>query len=630
MSDARRLFGYLLRHRVVLVLAVIASILSSIFVGGAVGLVRDLVEALAMSSVVEGPARAGSGETPEPRAPEGEAGGVELPVPSVLERLGQSIERTWRPVRAWLLDRGYIKVPAAIVLLYLLKGAFGFLAVFGTRWVGLQAVTELREQLYVKALSQSDAFYRKHSTGEIYSRILGDVGKLQGVLENNLSQAVVAIPKLLVMLLVSLLFAWQITLVCLLVIPAFAYSAGRFGSRVKRSSRRSQERSAKMTGVVEETLTARRVVQAFGAVGREQRRFSEAVGRMLREDLKVAKAMAATPPVMELLGAFVGAALLAFSGYLIRAGALEAGDVLVAFIALFVVFSNVRRLGQLNNAVQHALAAARRAFDVLDAPVLVRDRPGAEPLPRFSRSIDLDRVSVGYGRGPVLHEVTMEIRRGEVHALVGPSGAGKSTLAMLLPRFMDPDEGAVRIDGRDLRDVTLDSLRSQIALVTQETHLFEGTIAENIAYGRQDASSEQIRRAAEAANAATFIEALDKGYEASLGDKGAGLSHGQRQRLAIARAFLRDAPILILDEATSSLDAESERLVQDALHRLLEGRTALIIAHRLKTVNRADAIHVLDRGREVERGTHPELLEQGGLYARLHALQESTAASGES
>jgi subfamily B ATP-binding cassette protein MsbA len=629
MADARRLLGYLLRHRIVLILSIVASILSSIFVGGAVGLVRDLAEALAMSSAVEGPARAGGEAEPTPEGPANEGDAGELSMPPAIERLGESIEETWKPVRAWLLDRGYIKVPAAIVLLYLLKGAFGFLAVYGTRWVGLQAVTQLREQLYVKALSQSDAFYRKHSTGEIYSRILGDVGKLQGVLENNLAQAVVAVPKLVVMLLVSLLFAWQITVVCLLVIPVFAYSAGRFGSRVKRSSRRSQERSAKMTGVVEETLTARRVVQAFGAVQREQRRFASAVRRMVSEDLKVAKAMAATPPVMELLGATVGATLLGFAGFLIRRGVLEPGDVLVAVIALFVVFSNVRRLGQLNNAAQHALAAARRAFDLLDAPVLVTDRPGATPIPPLSEGIELDRVSVGYGRGPVLHDINMTIRRGEVHALVGPSGAGKSTLAMLLPRFMDPDEGAVRIDRRDLRDVRLSSLRSQIALVTQETHLFEGTIAENIAYGRHRAGEQEIRRAAEAANAAAFIEALEQGYQSALGDKGAGLSHGQRQRLAIARAFLRDAPILILDEATSSLDAESERLVQDALVRLLEGRTALIIAHRLKTVNHADVIHVLDGGHEVERGVHTELLERDGLYARLHALQESTATAAD-
>jgi subfamily B ATP-binding cassette protein MsbA len=427
------------------------------------------------------------------------------------------------------------------------------------------------------------------------------------------------------MLLVSLLFAWQIAIVCLFVIPAFAYMAGRFGSRVKRSSRRSQERSAKMTSVVEETLTARRVVQAFGAIGREQRRFSDAVGRMVREDLKVAKAMAATPPVMELLGALVGASLLGFAGFLIRRGVLEGGDVLVAVIALFVVFSNVRRLGQLNNAIQHALAAARRAFEVLDAPVKVTDRPGAKPLPPLSSAIELEHVSVGYGRGPVVVDIDMRIPRGEVHALVGPSGAGKSTLAMLLPRFMDPDEGAVRIDGHDLRDVTLESLRGQIALVTQETHLFGGTIAENIAYGQADPSPEAIRAAAEAANAAGFIEAFEHGYDTALGDKGGGLSHGQRQRVAIARAFLRDAPILILDEATSSLDAESERLIQEALERLLSGRTALVIAHRLRTVDRAHVIHVLDQGREVECGSHRELLRTGGLYARLHALQDSTS-----
>lgn len=622
MTDTRRLLGYLLQHKVVLVLAILASILSSIFVGGAVGLVRDLTEALTASQAIAGPAATRPAEGGQPPA------AFELPLPAPVERLSDRLQRTWRPVREWMLEDGYVKVPAAIVVLYLLKGIFGFLAVYGVRFAGLQAVTRLREQLYAKAIEQSDAFYRERSTGEIYSRILGDVGRLKATLENHLAQAVIAVPKLVVMLLLSVIFAWQIAVVCLFVIPAFAYLAGRFGSRVKRSSRRSQERSARMTTVVEETLTARRVVQAFGAVARERRRFDTALNGVLREDLKVAKVMAATPPVMELLGALVGASLLSFAGLLIRWGILGSGEVLVALIALFVVFSNVRRLGQLNNAFQNAMAAARRAFDMLDTPVIVSDRPGAETLPPFSSAIELEHVSVGYGRGPVVFDIDMRIPRGEVHALVGPSGAGKSTVAMLLPRFMDPDEGAVRIDGHDLRDVTLESLRSQIALVTQETHLFEGTIAENIAYGVSDPRPEDVHRAAAAANAAEFIESLDDGYETRLSDKGTGLSHGQRQRVAIARAFFRDAPILILDEATSALDAESERLIQQALERLLTGRTALVIAHRLRTVNRADVIHVLDQGREVECGSHGELLARGGLYARLHALQDSAPASG--
>lgn len=581
-----------------------------------------------MSPAISGPERAG-----EPVATAGNAPGAgeaesALELPDSLQWVSDAAKSVWTPFREWMLEDGYVRVPAAIVILYLLKGLFGFLAVFGTRFVGLQAVTRLREELYDTALVQSDAFYRKRSTGDLYSRLLGDVGRLQSVLENRLAETVVAVPKVVVMLFVSMVFAWQIALACLLLIPAFVYSASRFGSRVKRSSRRSQERSAKMTSLVEETLTARRVVQAFGAVGREQARFRSAIARMVREDLKVAKAMAATPAVMELLGATLGAALLGFAGFLIHRGDLAGSDVMVAVIALFVVFSNARKLGELNNAIQHALAAARRVFEIIDEPVVVKDAPAATRLPAIASEVEIDHVSVGYGRGPVVFDIDMTIRKGEVHALVGPSGAGKSTLAMLIPRFMDPDQGVVRIDGHDLRSVTLASLRAQIAIVTQETHLFHGTIAENIAYGRPDASAEEIRQAARAANAASFIEKQDQAYDTVLGDKGAGLSTGQRQRVAMARAFLKDAPILILDEATSALDAESERLVQEALDRLLEGRTALIIAHRLRTVNRADVIHVLEAGREIETGTHEQLIRGGGLYARLNALQEAASHTG--
>ena len=339
--------------------------------------------------------------------------------------------------------------------------------------------------------------------------------------------------------------------------------------------------------------------------------------------------MAATPPAMELLGSIAGAGVIIYAGALMRAGIVEGRDVLVAIVGLFITFAHVRKLGQLNNALQQALASARRIFSVLDVPLKIADRPGAGELPPFRREIRFDHVSFHYGRGPVLENVDLLVSRAEVHALVGASGAGKTTLAMLIPRFMDPTSGRVLIDGHDLRDVTLRSLRQQIALVTQETHLFQGTVRENIAYGRSGASDDEIREAARMAQAEGFILALPRGYETPLGERGTQLSAGQRQRIAIARAFLKNAPILILDEATSALDTESEHLVQIALERLLEGRTALIIAHRLSTVRRADRIHVLDRGRIVESGRHDELLAAGGLYARLHELQQQGSGGGQ-
>ncbi|MBP7146167.1 MAG: ATP-binding cassette domain-containing protein [Acidobacteria bacterium] len=620
MSDLRRLSRYLFKHRAVLATSLLAAVLSSAFLGGSISLVKPLVEDLARGS------GAAALEQAAPERPK-EPGALERLAPESLLRLRDQARGVWEPVREWMLAQGYVRIPLVIVLLYVLKGLLGFVAQYGLQRVGMLGAMELREELYARSLEQSDAFYRVHGTAEMQSRILGDISRLQRILGSDLGQIVQSVPMALILLGVSLYFSWRVTLLCGLIIPLFGYAAARFGQRVKKAARRSQERHARLTGLIEETLLARRVVQAFDGAAHELRRFVTALQQMLKQDLRVARASAAAPPVMELIAAVAGAALMIYAGYLIRAGASEARDVLVALLSLSVVFMHVRRLGSMNTVVQQALASARRVFEVMDEPVLVRDAPGAVELPTIEQHIVCERVSFTYGRGPVLRELDLTIRKGEVHALVGPSGAGKTTLAMLIPRFIDPTAGRVLMDGRDLREATLASLRAQVALVTQETHLFDDTVLANIAYARPDAGEEEIRRAARAAHAEEFIVQLPHGFRTRLGERGGQLSAGQRQRIAIARAFLKDAPILILDEATSALDAESEVLVQRAIEALLSGRTVLIIAHRLSTIARADRIHVLEAGRIVESGRHAELLQRGGLYARLHALQAERASS---
>lgn len=612
-SDVGRIWRLLLDHKGVLAGAALASLFASLLLAGAVSLLKPLFQEL------------GGGAVPGASAVAVVPGSSESLVPGWALEFRERVEWVVLPLREWLFARGYIRIPLAITVLYLLKCALDFFSAYSMQRVGLRIVADLRRRLYEKAISQSDEFYRVHGVAEMQSRVMSDVTRLQSIVGQNLGQALQSIPLVIVMLGLSFAGSWQIALVTLVTIPLFAYGAARFGKRVKNATRRSQEQAARLSALIAETLMARRVVHAFGGVEHELSRFRSTLEAMLRQDLKVARVLALTPSAMELLGTLVGMGLVIYAGWLVHAGRVSGGDLARSLVALLVVFNNVRKLSSLNNAVQQASAAARRVHEVLDAPVAVVDRPGATDLPPFSREIRFEEVHFTYGRGPVLNGVSIEIRAGQVHALVGPSGSGKSTLAALLPRFADPTAGGVRIDDHDLRDVTLRSLRDQLTLVTQETHLFDDTIVANIAYARPGASLEQVRAAARAAQAEEFILELPQGYDTPLGERGGGLSSGQRQRLAIARAFLKNAPILILDEATSQLDAASERKVQAALDALLEGRTALIIAHRLNTIVGADRIHVLEQGRLAESGTHAELMARGGLYTRMFSLQADAA-----
>lgn len=612
-GDFPRLLRYLLRHRVLVATAIACSIVSAIFLGGAISLIKPLIEGLvvpAETASVHDAAERSTDVTPDW-------------VPPWLLDAREKLDAVSNPLREWLQRDGFIRIPLAIVALYLLKGLFTFFSVYGLRAAGLYTVLDMRRELYEQAISQTDAFYRRYGTSDMLSRIMGDASRIQNILSGEIGQAVQSIPVIIICLVVAVFASWQITLLCLVAVPLFVAAAGKFGRKIKKAAGRSQERSARTTALIEETLLARRVVQAFGGLDYEQQRLRNELEKMQVQELRVARNTALTPPTMELLGALAGAGVLIYAGSLMRRNVVVGEDVLVAVLALFMMFANVRRLGQLYTAVQQTLASARRIFAVLDEPHLVRDRPYARELEPFQSCIRFENVAFHYGRGPVLDDVDLELRRGEVHALVGGSGAGKTTLSMLIPRFMDPTSGRVLIDDVDIRDVKIASLRRQIALVTQETHLFDDTVAANIAYGRPGADPEAIHRASQLAQAEQFILELPRKYETVLGERGSMLSAGQRQRIAIARAFLKDAPILILDEATSALDTESEHHVQVALERLLQGRTALIIAHRLSTVRHATRIHVLREGRIVESGSHAELLGRlGGAYARLHEMQE--------
>lgn len=535
------------------------------------------------------------------------------------------------------LDRGYESLkrrfhvnsenvvyflPILVVVVFLFRSLSNFVSTYSFQRIGLGVTNDLRNDLYRQVLTQSSRFHALHPSGELISRIVNDIGMMQNVVSYRVVDLVQQSLTLAFLLALLLSTHLKLALICLVLTPIFVFPIVRFGSGMRRTSHRSQERMADLANLVGEGVRGHRVVKAFGMEEFEFERFRHATRRHLRVNLWAQMLSTLSSPVIESMGVLGVAALLVYAGLQIRAGNLSAPLFIAFLINLFWMYEPIRKLNKVNLVLQQSLAAAQRVYSMMIVPNDIQEVTEPQVIRSVDERIGFDNVSFAYDDNQqVLHNVNLNIEKGEMVAIVGPSGAGKSTLINLLPRFFDPTGGRVMLDEVDIRELTLESLRSLIGMVTQDTVLFDDSIRNNIGYGRRDLPLEMIREAAAAAYADEFIMASPDGYDTLIGEAGVRLSGGQRQRLAIARALVKNAPILILDEATSHLDSESEALVQKALYNLMAGRTTMVIAHRLSTVMKADRILVMEEGRIVEEGAHEELLQNGGTYRRLYDLQ---------
>jgi subfamily B ATP-binding cassette protein MsbA len=589
MRDLRRLLRYLLPHTGTFVIATFAMIV--------VALLDAAITALVVPIFDQALAQGGAHTSATPFA---------------LQRIIPA-----SGLAAWRM------IALLLVVFTVVKGVADYFSTYLMAYIGQSSILRLRQELYSHLLSQSAAFFERHRTNYLVSRLISSAAAIEAAVTNTLRDMLREGFTLIFFMAVSFYVSWRLTLGSLLIAPPVAGLTVRFGRSLRKLARESFEGSKHLTDTAQETLANQSIVKAYRAEARERARFTSVARRVLRANLRSASIAGMSPPIIELIGILFIAVLLFFGEREIRLGRMDQAQFLLFLVLLLRSYDPMRKLSRLQNSMSQALAAARHVWEVMDERAEIPEKADAIELPPLRREIEFRDVHFGYANETrsVLRGVSLIVPAGKMVALVGESGGGKSTLTKLLPRFHDSSAGAVLWDGIDLRDARLASLRHQLALVTQETVLFNDTVRYNISYGRPDATDEQIQASARTAFAHDFILELPKGYDTTIGERGTFLSGGQRQRLAIARAVLIDAPVLVLDEATSALDAESEQLVQRAIGNLIRDRTTIVIAHRLSTVRRADIIVVMERGQIIERGTHAELLARGGQYQRLYEMQ---------